>query len=60
VYDFENLVLKYKFFETDRRRRRRRRRRRFVVPRPGTTLSHLVKKMLFYRSINNHCMSSGT
>jgi hypothetical protein len=27
-----------------RRRRRRRRRRRFVVPRPGTTLSHLVKK----------------
>jgi hypothetical protein len=33
--------------ETGRRRRRRRmrrrRRRRFVVPRPGTTLSHLVK-----------------
>jgi hypothetical protein len=26
-----------------RRRRRRRRRRRFVAPRPGTTLSHLVK-----------------
>jgi hypothetical protein len=25
------------------RRRRRRGRRRFVVPRPGTTLSHLVK-----------------
>jgi hypothetical protein len=25
------------------RRRRRRRRRRFVAPRPGTTLSHLVK-----------------
>jgi hypothetical protein len=24
-------------------RRRRRRRRRFVAPRPGTTLSHLVK-----------------
>jgi hypothetical protein len=30
-----------------RRRRRRRRRRRFVVPRPGATLSHLVKKSLF-------------
>jgi hypothetical protein len=30
--------------ETGRRRRRRkRRRRRFVAPRPGTTLSHLVK-----------------
>jgi hypothetical protein len=26
-----------------RRIRRRRRRRRFAVPRPGTTLSHLVK-----------------
>jgi hypothetical protein len=26
-----------------RRRIRRRRRRRFAVPRPGTTLSHLVK-----------------
>jgi hypothetical protein len=26
-----------------RRRRRRRRGRRFVVPRPGATLSHLVK-----------------
>jgi hypothetical protein len=26
-----------------RRRRRRGRRRRFVAPRPGTTLSHLVK-----------------
>jgi hypothetical protein len=26
-----------------RRKRRRRRRRRFVVPSPGTTLSHLVK-----------------
>jgi hypothetical protein len=26
-------------------RRRRRRRRRFVAPRPGTTLSHLVKKV---------------
>jgi hypothetical protein len=26
-----------------RRRRIRRRRRRFAVPRPGTTLSHLVK-----------------
>jgi hypothetical protein len=25
------------------RRRRRRRRRKFVVPRPGATLSHLVK-----------------
>jgi hypothetical protein len=29
--------------ETGRRRRRRRRRRRFVAPRPGTTLSHLLK-----------------
>jgi hypothetical protein len=31
--------------ETGRRRRsrRRRRRRRFVAPKPGTTLSHLVK-----------------
>jgi hypothetical protein len=26
-----------------RRKRRRRRRRRLVAPRPGTTLSHLVK-----------------
>jgi hypothetical protein len=26
-----------------RRRRRRRRGRRFVVPRPGATLSHLLK-----------------
>jgi hypothetical protein len=32
-----------KNYETGRRRRRRRRRRRFVAPRPGTTLSHLVK-----------------
>jgi hypothetical protein len=30
-----------------RGRRRRRRRGRFVVPRPGATLSHLVK-MIFY------------
>jgi hypothetical protein len=37
-YNFENLVLKDKNSETGRRRRRR-----FVVPRPGTTLSHLVK-----------------
>jgi hypothetical protein len=29
-----------------KRGRRRRRRRRFVVPRPGTTLSHLVKSYL--------------
>jgi hypothetical protein len=29
--------------ETGRRRRRRRRRRRIAAPRPGTTLSHLVK-----------------
>jgi hypothetical protein len=28
-------------------RRRRRRRRRFVAPRPGTTLSHLVKYNFF-------------
>jgi hypothetical protein len=41
--DFENLVLKDKNSETGRRRRRRR--RRFVVPRPGTTLSHLVKNV---------------
>jgi hypothetical protein len=37
-------------FETGRRgrrKRRRRRRRRFVVPRPGTTLSHLVINVLF-------------
>jgi hypothetical protein len=38
----QKVVLKNKS-ETGRRRRRRRRRRRFVVPRPGTTLSHLVK-----------------
>jgi hypothetical protein len=44
-YDFENLLLKDENSETGRRRRRRRRkrRRRFVVPRPGTTFSHLVK-----------------
>jgi hypothetical protein len=41
-------VYKYQNSETGRRRRkrmkkRRRRRRRFVAPRPGTTLSHLVK-----------------
>jgi hypothetical protein len=36
-------VQKYQNSETGRRRRRRRRRRRFVAPRPGTTLSHLVK-----------------
>jgi hypothetical protein len=30
------------------RRRRTRRRRRFVVPRPGTTLSHLVKIPAYY------------
>jgi hypothetical protein len=36
-YDFENLVLKDKNSEMGRRRR-------FVVPRPGTTLSHLVIK----------------
>jgi hypothetical protein len=45
--DFENLVFNNKNSETGRRRRRRRsrrrRRRRFVVPRPGTTLLHLVK-----------------
>jgi hypothetical protein len=41
-YDFENLVLKDTNSETGRRRRRRR-RRRFVVPRPGTILSHLVE-----------------
>jgi hypothetical protein len=44
-YDFESLVLKDKNSETGRRRRRRR-RRRFLVPRPGTTLSHLVKTFL--------------
>jgi hypothetical protein len=32
-----------KILKRGRRRRRRRRRRRFVAPRPGTTLSHLVK-----------------
>jgi hypothetical protein len=36
---------KTKNSETGRRRRRRRRRRRFLVPRPGATLSHLVKLM---------------
>jgi hypothetical protein len=36
--DFENS-------ETGRRRRRRR-RRRFVVSKPGTTLSHLVKRAI--------------
>jgi hypothetical protein len=30
--------------ETGRRRRRIRRRKRFVAPRPGTTLSHMVKR----------------
>jgi hypothetical protein len=54
---FKNLVklkcsgkfLKAGNSETVRRRRRRRRtrRRRFVVPRPGATLSHLVKIRLF-------------
>jgi hypothetical protein len=39
-YDFKNDQNS----QTGRRmRRRRRRRRRFVVPRQGTTLSHLVK-----------------
>jgi hypothetical protein len=37
LYAFENSEM------GSRRRRRRRRRWRFVVPRPGTTLSHLVK-----------------
>jgi hypothetical protein len=45
-YDFENLVLKDQNSEMGRRRRRRK-RRRFVVPRPGTTLSHLVKSSYF-------------
>jgi hypothetical protein len=42
----ENWVKKDQNSETGRRRRRRRRRRRsrFVAPRPGATLSHLVKK----------------
>jgi hypothetical protein len=43
MYNFENWVKKKtQTSETGRRRRRRRRRRRLVVPRPGTTLSHLV------------------
>jgi hypothetical protein len=39
-----------------RRRRTRRRRRRFVFPRPGTTLSHLVKmtSLIFHcNGVNN-------
>jgi hypothetical protein len=40
------LVLNDKNSETGRRRRRRR--RRFVVPRPGTTLSHLVKSHISF------------
>jgi hypothetical protein len=43
--------------ETGRRRRRRRRRRtrrrRFVVPRPGTTLSHLVKSAMVQKVKKN-------
>jgi hypothetical protein len=43
----KKLSKKFSNSETSRRRRRhsrrRRRRRGFVVPRPGTTLSHLVK-----------------
>jgi hypothetical protein len=39
-------------FQTGRRKRRRRRRRRFVVPRQGTTLSHLVK--MTYQTIYMH------
>jgi hypothetical protein len=35
-------------------RRRRRRRRRFVVPRPGTTLSHLVKMFGFIVHVPNN------
>jgi dynactin complex subunit len=39
-----NLVIKHSEKGRRRsRRRRRRRQRRFVAPRPGTTLSHLVK-----------------
>jgi hypothetical protein len=43
----ENWVYNDQNSETGRRRRRsrRRRRRRFVAPRPGTTLSHLVKRI---------------
>jgi plasmid stabilization system protein ParE len=39
--------------ETGRRRRRRigSRRRRFVAPRPGTTLSHLVKTTKYIRKV---------
>jgi hypothetical protein len=34
--------------------RRRRMRRRFVAPRPGTTLSHQVKKYFFSQSGKSH------
>jgi hypothetical protein len=36
-----------------RRRRRRRRRRIFVAPRPGTTLSHLVKSIAQKKALLN-------
>jgi hypothetical protein len=39
---WQKVVKKIEFF-SETGRRRRRRRRRFVAPRPGTTLSHLVK-----------------
>jgi hypothetical protein len=50
-----NLKSSVKFLKTgnsDTVRRRRRRRRRFVVPRPGATLSHLVKILLSVRDLN--------
>jgi hypothetical protein len=49
-----DLKKKYQNSEMGRRRRRRiriRRRRRFVVPRPGTTLSHLVKIKQIFQTI---------
>jgi predicted RNase H-like nuclease (RuvC/YqgF family) len=42
-----------------RRRRRRRRRRIFVAPRPGTTLSHLVKMLLRKLVFTNYCLAIG-
>jgi hypothetical protein len=43
--------------ETVRGRRRRGRERRFVVPRPGATLSHLVK-IVFFRLSPKACITT--
>jgi hypothetical protein len=43
----QNMDAKAEYSEMFRGRRRRR--RRFVVPRPGATLSHLVKRLEAWR-----------